>query len=301
MRRDRIADVAGELGHHIMGGRMRCPDAAHEDRTPSAFVHPDERGGHIHCYGCGAHWDLVDFLVQFKSLTMRQALEEAGRPIEPGQRPRRAPRRPQPDVKPCTTEPLPLKAVAEHQRRARKLQAVPAALEGRGLTLEDCRELQVAETNGDAYFPIPNAAGDVLRIKVRLATPRNGMRYFYSDPHGRGAGSPAWCSRSVVVATLVLVIEGELNAMIAWRARPDLGVIGPAGVNGCVPLDALTGKDVVVYTDGDNVGNRARQRWAAAAHEAGARSVMTLSPWTDGDACDIAGAHGLDELTRRLS
>ena len=127
---------------------------------------------------------------------------------------------------------------------------------------------------------------------------RSGGKYLYVDVM---SGTPAWCSPTVATAELILVIEGELNGAVAWCARPEIGVVGVAGGNGCLPLAAFQGRTVVIYADGDEVGRRARERWAAAAHQHGAASVLTLDPWPDGDACDVAGTHGLDELRRRLS
>src|SRR5947209_201975 len=38
----------------------RCP--FHDDREPSLLV--DERDGHFHCFGCGAHGDVIDFVMR---------------------------------------------------------------------------------------------------------------------------------------------------------------------------------------------------------------------------------------------
>lgn len=35
-----------------------CPLPGHEDKTPSFTVYPDDE--HFHCYGCGAHGDVLD-------------------------------------------------------------------------------------------------------------------------------------------------------------------------------------------------------------------------------------------------
>ncbi|MDA0700329.1 MAG: CHC2 zinc finger domain-containing protein [bacterium] len=297
--RDQIIHELERSGHHVVGGRLRCPSPDHEDRTPSAYAHPDDRGGHVHCYGCGRHWDLVDVLTEIRGMTMREALEHVGRASDRTAPKRRRTLRPPASVKECPKEPLQQHIVDTHQRRAAKLDRVPAAFHSRGLTLEDCHLLQVAAEGEDAIFPIWGPDGATLRLKKRLHHPmKSGGKYLYVDV---ASGTPAWCSPTVRTADLVLVIEGELNGAVAWRARPELGVVGVAGVSGCLPFDALRGRTVVVYTDADEVGRRARERWAAAAHQHGAASVLTLDPWPDGDACDVAGAHGLAELARRIS
>lgn len=98
----------------------------------------------------------------------------------------------------------------------------------------------------------------------------------------------------------VLVIEGELNGMAAWLAAPELGVMAVAGTNGALHLEALKGRTVYVYADADDTGQKARDRWAAQALEAGATKVYTLAPWP-ADACDLAGKEGRPALRERLT
>jgi hypothetical protein len=301
VQRDAVFHVLERSGHHVVADRLRCPSPDHDDRTPSAVVYADDRGGHVHCFGCGRHWDLVDSLVEFQGMSMPDALTRAGRERDPAAPRRRRTTRPPPPVKCCDTPPLPEHALEAHWRRAARLAEVPIALQDRAMDLDGCLALGVASSNGDATFPITGPDGRVLRLKTRRAKPGRAGRYYYADPHPAGAGTPAWCSPTVLVATTLLVIEGELNGMVCWRARPELGVIGVAGTSGCLPLEALEGKEMVVYADDDPPGYRARQRWATAAWHAGAASVMTLAPWPDGDACDVAHAHGLAELRERLS
>ena len=54
-------------GKHWIG---RCP--FHDDRNPSLAVYPD--GHHYHCYGCGAHGDVFDYLMRKENLNFKQAL-----------------------------------------------------------------------------------------------------------------------------------------------------------------------------------------------------------------------------------
>jgi len=48
-----------------------CP--FHPDRKPSFTVYPDERS--FHCYGCGAHGDLIEFLMRIEKLTFGETLK----------------------------------------------------------------------------------------------------------------------------------------------------------------------------------------------------------------------------------
>lgn len=176
---------------------------------------------------------------------------------------------------------------------------VPPALIGRGFQEDDIPTLWIAEgENGDGLFAISGPEGQLLNVKRRHAGKDANPRYSYEVA---GNGSPAWCSPRILEADEVLVIEGELNGMAAWLARPELGVMGPAGANGCLHLDALRGRIVYVYADRDDPGDKARERWAQQANDAGAKRVYTLDPWPDGDACDVAGRLSREHLRERLT
>lgn len=64
--------------------RGRCP--FHDDSTPSLLV--DDRDGHYHCFGCGAHGDAIDFVSRRRGLSFTdacRALAESGpAPGKPG-------------------------------------------------------------------------------------------------------------------------------------------------------------------------------------------------------------------------
>ncbi|MCX7719714.1 MAG: DNA primase [Dictyoglomus thermophilum] len=52
-----------------------CP--FHQEKTPSFYVSPDK--GLYHCFGCGAAGDVFTFLINYRNLTFREALEELAR------------------------------------------------------------------------------------------------------------------------------------------------------------------------------------------------------------------------------
>jgi DNA primase len=57
-----------------------CP--FHAERTPSFYVYPD----HYHCFGCGAHGDVFDWLARVCDLTFPEAVRrlalDDGRSLE---------------------------------------------------------------------------------------------------------------------------------------------------------------------------------------------------------------------------
>lgn len=305
--RDDLRRMLTEDGHAGRGGAFHCPSPTHEDRHPSAQVFDDERGGHSHCFACGYHVTAVEYLVEHRGATMRQALEQLGlsdtrtglppaRPLKPRARPPTG----------CgSNRPLRTLPDAFRKRYAERVELqtlegrVPPALIGRGIHEEDISKLWLAEgDDGDGLFAIFGPAGELLNVKRRHAGKHANPRYAYEVA---GNGSPAWCSPGILDADEVLVIEGELNGMACWLARPDLGVMGAAGANGCLHLEALKGKTTHIYADGDAAGDKARHRWADQARAAGAATVHVLDPWPDGDACDVAGRLSREHLRKRLT
>lgn len=51
--------------------KAKCP--FHDDSTPSFFVDPVKQK--FHCFGCGEHGDVIDWLVKFHRMSPRLAIE----------------------------------------------------------------------------------------------------------------------------------------------------------------------------------------------------------------------------------
>jgi DNA polymerase len=51
----------------LVGGKINCP--FHDDDTPSLHVYED----HYHCFGCGAHGDLIDLLMKIEGMNLLDA------------------------------------------------------------------------------------------------------------------------------------------------------------------------------------------------------------------------------------
>jgi DNA primase len=200
-------------------------------------------------------------------------------------------------MKGCDRQPLPQNVVDLHLKRASRLGRVPLALEGRGFTLEDLQRLWIASENEDALIPVFSPDGSMVAIKRRKHTTKpNEQRYVYLTPK---CGAPAWCSPNFSNHDTVFVIEGELNAAICASVHSEIAYMGVAGIENHLWLNALKGKTVYVYADGNVPGRKARERWALAAYTVGAKHVLTLEPW-EMDACEIAGKLGREALRERL-
>lgn len=295
-------------GHHSGRNRIRCLHPQHDDHHPSATVYDGPEGGHVYCFACGFRLDAYEYLVQVRGLAPREALEWLDGPSLPAGRRTRPfnniPKSPAPTqrVRTCTDVQLPSTITSNHLGRVARINHIPVAISDRGFDVGDLRRLLVASDRGGAVLAITGPSGHVLRLKRRRPNGEvGGDRYHYvDDQDSRGLGAPSWCSPAFGSASLVLVIEGELNGMAAWLARPTLDVVGVAGTNGSLPFRVLVGREVVVYADADRHGEAARERWAQTLHDRGCR-VSILPPWIEGDACDIAGRHGRAELRARLS
>src|SRR5207249_3089965 len=81
----RAHDLAGIVEAELGSAPVRsssykqwtCPFHA-GDNTPSLTVYPD---GHYHCFGCGAHGDIITWTMQRQALTFVEACRELGAPF----------------------------------------------------------------------------------------------------------------------------------------------------------------------------------------------------------------------------
>lgn len=72
-----IADVIGryiELKKNGPEYRACCP--FHDEKTPSFYVVPDK--GFYHCFGCGAHGDVISFVTEYTGCSFKEAAEILG-------------------------------------------------------------------------------------------------------------------------------------------------------------------------------------------------------------------------------
>lgn len=75
-------DLVGLIGEHIelrkAGAEHQALCPFHDEKTPSFTISHEKQ--FYHCFGCGAHGDAIDWMVEYNKLPWRQALEElAGR------------------------------------------------------------------------------------------------------------------------------------------------------------------------------------------------------------------------------
>jgi DNA primase len=156
-----------------------CP--FHNEKTPSFTVTPSRQT--YHCFGCGAHGNAIDFLIEYNHLNFPEAVEElahqAGLEIPPddGVQPNRGP-----DTRPLYT--LLAETAQIYQRELRQNPQASRAidyLKGRGLSG------QIAATFGLGYAPpgwdfligrLGRTAEDLRRlIQAGLVIEQEGKHY----------------------------------------------------------------------------------------------------------------------------
>lgn len=74
-RRADAVQIVGEYVELEQSGRNfkgKCP--FHQDKTPSFYVYPTDNN--FHCFGCGAHGDLINFFERQKNLGFQEAVRE---------------------------------------------------------------------------------------------------------------------------------------------------------------------------------------------------------------------------------
>ena len=173
--------------------------------------------------------------------------------------------------------------------------SVPKALEGRGFTEEDIERYGFREDDGDAIFPIPNPQTPEnykRRKAARDASPK--YTYEYS-----GVGAPAWYAPNEE-NNVLLVVEGELNAMIAHSVlNGKINVLGVPGASHPIDPKLANGKRVFLYADRDKAGTQAKNKWLELLRPMAFQSI-TVIPSVERDFCDIAGQDGREALLEFL-
>ena len=271
--------------------KIHCP--FHQDEHPSCHIYPDG----FKCFGCGVYGDHIDWLVHLYAFSTSEAIAylREGKPVRAfrGVAQKQA----------SGYSPISAEALKSYKSRLRNTTKVPEALLGRGLSLDEVRGLGIAALNQDALLPIFGPDGDILALKRRfyhMEYRESQQRYSYLTV---GHGSPAWCSSGVRRSPNLLIMEGELNAMVSHLALQEAGVevelMGVAGTHGGLHKSVLKAKAIYLYADDDQAGRQAISRWHRLARQAGAKSIITLKPF-EKDACEIAHEAGRLFLASQL-
>ncbi|WP_448190006.1 DNA primase [Azospirillum sp. sgz301742] len=79
-----LSDVIGKRMRLLRAGReYKAPCPFHNEKTPSFYV--NDQKGFFHCFGCGAHGDIIGFVMRHDNMAFPEAVEalasEAGLPV----------------------------------------------------------------------------------------------------------------------------------------------------------------------------------------------------------------------------
>jgi hypothetical protein len=285
-----------------------CP--FHNDRTPSFTVYPD----HYHCFGCGAHGDVYDWLMRKRGMTFRQAVAHLAGGL--GQR-RSFPPRPPPAApsRSATHDRFFLElweegkdpggTVVEHYLRNRAGLIVP---EGAPIRFHPhCQRGPSDLSGGQEYWPAMIA----LMTDPLIGEPV-GLHRTYLRPDGSGkAPATVRLDRGGHTVTLkakrilgrwgvvrlvpedqirdaVGIAEGIENALTAMQLMAG-GPVWAAGCLNCLKTFPVLpwAKSLSIFADADDSGigiEGARicgQRWIAAGRQAAIHIPPAGLDWND--------------------
>jgi len=308
----RLSGLLGTLGETVRENKTLCP--AHNDTTPSLEIYAD----HVHCFVCGFHGDLQDYL-QKKGYNERAALEEAARlygieaPPEQGQAPvtskssgsvsansdytNRSPsnqRAPSwlPDVVEAAQAALEAKATPEAKAvweylKSRKLHTVATSL--RFGVVDSTVESSQAGTALDKLrgrLLIPTLAEDGTPVFVNARTVQADVEPKYLKPAGLASIAPygAQTLKNAPQKGRILVTEGELDggslhALLGLQEA----ILGLSG--GVLPREgfwdqkiAALNVPVYVFADSDNAGEKKAAELRTRLRAAGAKAYVVNLP-----------------------
>lgn len=282
------------LGVTFRRNVARCP--FHDDATPSLSLYEYEGIQFWKCHaGCG-EGTIIDAVQRGEGLDTGDATARAKELYREfaGGSPRLILKSAPPQPATLTDENV--AALGEAQERLERLTKTPAVLERYGLTIDDAVRYGLGvDSQKNLLIPLYDRGdGHILNVKKRSA---RGRSYAYIQS---GLGAPAWLSPNIDEAEVVVVTEGELNAITAHAARPDYAYIGMSGAGQSLDRYAehLQGRDVIINVDDDEAGHKALAQWLEAARSV-ARFVEALEP-NEFDFADIARDQGRDHLNHHL-
>lgn len=289
-----LAAVIGEALPLKRNGRLLtglCP--FHSEKTPSFYVWRD----HYHCFGCGAHGDVFDWLMQTRGMTFPEAVAHLCGVGDRSRTEAAAPAPPAPTAR--------ARADAADTERNRELarriwcECEPA----RGSPVETYllhRGVRLPDEPVIRWHPAcPRTGGPLPAMVAKMTDPvtgePTGIHRTFLQPDGTGktpVGKPKMMlGRAGVIRLaepmgeglgLAEGIETALSAMhaIGW------GPVWAAGTRGAIEaFPVLPACTLTIFADGDRPGQDAARACAKRWADAGREALIYLAPdgqdWND--------------------
>lgn len=239
----------------------RCP--FHDERTPSFYVNAQK--GFVHCFGCGAHYDAIGFLMEKDGLGFLQACEAiTGSKLPAAER-------------------KPIKRAQDISERFDfdlwvpimppiEAPAIISGVETKIWNPKRGRDWRMTPVRADEYrSQSGRLLGYVLRVEFEDGTKVTPQVTWCVGPNG---GDGRWCSRPFLDPRPLcglfdltqkpdapaLIFEGEKCRAAGDASLPMYAAITwPGGSNGVARADwsPLAGRDIVLWPDADNAGRKA--------------------------------------------
>lgn len=295
--------------------RGRCP--FHNERTPSFYVSPDK--GFVHCFGCGAHHDVIGFVQRYEGLGFTEACERLGHR----------------DFTPAAGVAPPVPA-AEPVREGKWVPLMPVPDDAPDLLRGDGWTVPLWNAKRNKFSKFKPARADAYRDgEGRLLG--YVLRCEFSDGKITPAvtwcigpdGAMQWCIRPFPrpapmyglddlarkPGAPVLLVEGEKCRAAGAGALPMYAVLAWPGGSKAIPYvdwSPLADRDVVLWPDADRPGREAmlghvnyaglqKPGVAHLLHGVGVRSMRVIDTAGQPDGWDIADALADDWTPRQIA
>jgi putative DNA primase/helicase len=295
-----LPDLIGKYVTLIPDGREYrglCP--FHKEKTPSFHVVPEK--GFYHCFGCGAHGDGIDFVMEHDGVGFRDAcaIIAGDRAFTPSDRPRQIrPAAPDPydAFKPIVPVPDDAPAIVAGKR-------TPKLLNIKQIDRPDKRETSFRPVSIHPYIDTDNnLIGYVLRVQIDAEHKITPAIMFCETP----TGERRWCIRkfpeprplyrlpelTAKPKAVVVICEGEKAADAAAKLLPTNPCLTwPGGTQSVSRVNwaPLAGRKVVIWPDADDPGREASNQIATilALHNCTVSIADTVDLPEKFDAADL--------------
>lgn len=283
----------------------RCP--FHDERTPSFYVSPAK--GFVHCFGCGAHHDVIGFVQRYESVDFVEACKRLGADEF----------RPSPEAKPTPIERTPFDGEAKWVPLLPVPDDAPDLVTDDGWTVPvwNPKRVKFSRFKPTRAFDYRDAEGRLLGYVLRCEfadgkiTPTltwcigpDGAMQWCIQPFPRPRPLYGLDALAARPDAPVLLPEGEKCRAAGAGALPMyVAVSWPGGGKGVRYVDwsPLAGRDVVLWPDADDAGMQAmlghrdyagrfHPGVAQFLHRAGVRSMRVIDPQGQPTGWDLADA-----------
>lgn len=273
-------DIVEVVGSYIdlkrSGSEYQACCPFHDEKTPSFSVVPNK--GFYHCFGCGAHGDVIDFVAEYTGVSFKEAAEALGGAdrLPAGD----APVKKQVERFDPYVEYVPLNIPEQLNLDAGgSFRVTNPKRDHKQWT---CRPVAVHQYGDHGYVVRIEIDGKKLTPMIRWCRHKSGREGWVMFPFDEPR--PLYGSELLerYPGKQVLIVEGEkCKDYLAANTDSRLVIISwSGGTNGWAKSDwsALSGRNVVVWPDNDEPGMACAKKLGKHLSSVGAKSVRYVLP-----------------------